>query len=102
MILLCRCGELRTDLDNERRPSSNRARHGTQDQEPWVVPGGDDQSDAFGLFLDPWVVHFETERRVSNAGFVLHPFRKALDCQFDLTHGIPDLVEEVSGGMSKI
>jgi hypothetical protein len=86
-------------LDNERCSSRNCASHWAQDQEPRVVPGRDDQSDTFGLFLDPWVVHLETERSVPDAGLVLHPFGEALDCQFDFAHGVPDLVDEVSEGM---
>jgi hypothetical protein len=61
-------------LDNERSSSRNCARHRTQNQEPRVVPGRDNQPDAFGLLFDPRIVHFETKRRVSNAGLVLHPF----------------------------
>jgi hypothetical protein len=61
-------------LDNERCSSRNCASHRTQNQEPRVVPGRDNQPNAFGLFLDPRVVHLETEGRVSDARLVLHPF----------------------------
>lgn len=69
-----------TDLDDERTTGSNSTRHRSQNQEPRIVPRRNNQSDTFGLFLDPRVVELETQGRISDARLVLHPFGEALHC----------------------
>lgn len=78
-------------LDDERTPSGEGSRHGSKHEEPRVVPGRDDESDALGLLLDPRIVQLEHHRSVPHSGLVLHPFGKALDGQFNFAEGSPDL-----------
>jgi hypothetical protein len=44
--------------------------HRSQHQEPGIVPGRDDQTNTFGLFLDSRIVELETQRSVSHARLV--------------------------------
>jgi hypothetical protein len=78
-------------LDNERTSSGNGSRHRSQDEEPGVVPGRDNEPDTLGLLLDPRIVQLEHEGSVPYSGLVLHPFGKTLDGQLDFTEGRPDL-----------